>query len=121
MVRIDATSPLSGMQHTARDKPPHSDLQLFQQAFDSFENPPKLSVSNAVSKPTIPVFSELSEHFSKRRANFGQKIDSALASKNPNEMVQVVAAMGNQSAESELVAKLVGKSVSAIEQLTKLG
>ena len=66
------------------------------------------------------VLSDLSTYLSGRHQSVVRMMDEAVRTGSPEQMLKVTAAMIDNSAESDLLAKTVGKTVSAVDQLTKL-
>ena len=48
-------------------------------------------------------------------------VDEAVRTGSPEQMIKVTAAMVDSGTETDLLAKTIGKTVSAVDQLTKLG
>ena len=63
---------------------------------------------------------DLSNYLSGRHQAVVRMIDEAVRIGSPEKMMKVNAAMIDLGAETDLLAKTVGKSVSALDQLTKL-
>ena len=66
------------------------------------------------------VLNDLSTYLSGRHQSVVRMMDEAVRTGSPEQMLKVTAAMIDNSAESDLLAKTVGKTVSAVDQLTKL-
>jgi hypothetical protein len=64
--------------------------------------------------------SDLSTYLSGRQQVVVRMMDEAVRTGNPEQMLKVTAAMIDNSAETDLLAKTLGKTVSALDQLTKL-
>jgi hypothetical protein len=63
---------------------------------------------------------DLSTYLSGRHQAVVRMMDEAVRTGSPEQMVKVTAAMIDNSTETDLLAKTVGKTVSAVDQLTKL-
>ena len=64
--------------------------------------------------------SELSDHLKSRGEQMAGLVGAALVSRDPTVVNQVVASMAENGVEGDFTAKVLGKTVSAVDQLTKL-
>jgi hypothetical protein len=62
----------------------------------------------------------LSSYLSKRGEKFAALYDDTIKYRSADSMLQVTKQMADGSFENELLAKVVGKTISGIDQLTKL-
>ena len=66
------------------------------------------------------VLNDLSAYLSGRHQAVARMMDDAVRTGSPEQMLKVTAAMIDSGAETDLLAKTIGKTVSAVDQLTKL-
>ena len=67
------------------------------------------------------VLNDLSTYLSGRQQTVARMVDEAVRTGSPEQMIKVTAAMVDSGTETDLLAKTIGKTVSAVDQLTKLG
>jgi len=67
------------------------------------------------------VLNDLSAYLSGRQQAVARMVDEAVRTGSPEQMLKVSAAMVDSGTETDLLAKTIGKTVSAVDQLTKLG
>lgn len=63
---------------------------------------------------------DLSTYLSDRQQSVVRMMDEAMRTGSSEKVLKVTAAMIDKSAESDLLAKTVGKTVSAVDQMIKL-
>jgi hypothetical protein len=67
------------------------------------------------------VLNELSAYLSGRQQAVARMVGEAVDTGSPEQMMKVTAAMVDSGTETDLLAKTIGKTVGAVDQLTKLG
>jgi hypothetical protein len=102
----------------ALPSPPDSgDLAVFQQTLRSLQSP----VGNAGKVTTDPsLLGELSNYLSARRSMAANQLTGVLNTRDPAALIEVSREMSDQAIEQDLLVKVIGKTVSSIDQLTKL-
>lgn len=63
---------------------------------------------------------DLSDHLKVRGERMASLVGAALVTRDPTVVNQVVASMTENGVEGDFTAKVLGKTVSAVDQLTKL-
>jgi hypothetical protein len=66
------------------------------------------------------MLNDLSNYLSGRQQMVVRMMDVAVRTGSPEQMLKVNAAMIDNGVETDLLAKTIGKTVSAVDQLTKL-
>jgi nitrogen regulatory protein PII-like uncharacterized protein len=97
--------------------PPSEDFALFQKTFQSLPSPVG-RVAKLSKDPTL--LGELSDYLSGRRGMASHQLSGILSSRDPAAMIEVAREMSDQAIEQDLLVKVIGKTVSSIDQLTKL-
>ena len=92
-------------------------VKIFQQMLNNDSD------SGSLLKKTSPpagILSSLSDHFKAQGEQVARMVGASVDSRDPVAMHRVSVVMQDNSIESDLVAKVIGKTVSAVDQLTKL-
>lgn len=78
-----------------------------------------ISSVQAPSRASQPL-NDLSNYLAGRNHAVTQMMDKVLRTGNPHEMMQATSVLIDGGVETDLVAKVIGKTISAVDQLTKL-
>jgi hypothetical protein len=95
-----------------------ADLSIFHQAMNNLAS--AAPIVRAREAPSVSPLSELSSYLRGRHLDLAQRMSEVIATRNPQSLLKATATMVDAGVESNLVAKVLGKTVSAIDQLTKL-
>jgi hypothetical protein len=98
-----------------------ADIELFQQALLEAAQVRGAVVARTSASPgASPLLSGLADHLHGRAEGLSSRVSRVVASRDPVGMMQATAHLVDSSIETTLIAKVIGKTVSAVDQLTKL-
>jgi hypothetical protein len=140
--RVISNSPLRGGEPSLEGHSEHADgsglarsdhLHAFQQVLDgvgssgrllkkvsSHQAPIKsMSAAEPGARPMGPL-SHLSDYLKAKHEHISGMVGSVLVSRDPTAVNRVTAAMADSGVESDFLAKVLGKTISGVDQLTKL-
>jgi len=124
--RIDVDAGPGGSAPVVPVQPAQADLDFFADAMRDLESvstslaPSSARSSEAPLSGGVSRLEQLSDYLSERQVRMATDISKVLVSRDSAAMLQVTAKALDNSVESDLLAKVIGKTVSAVDQLTKL-
>ncbi|WP_426162392.1 EscI/YscI/HrpB family type III secretion system inner rod protein [Pseudoduganella sp. R-34] len=91
------------------------DVDVFRQALQA-------PLPGSVLKPgrTGSALQELTDALSRNRRSLARQIEQVQTTRDPASIVKITNELVDQGVQNDLIAKVVGKTVSAVDQLTKL-
>jgi hypothetical protein len=115
-VSSGSSGPLAGGAAPASAMRPDShDLGLFRLAMQA------PSGAGPALKPAGPApLGALSNYLNRQQRGIADQMARVQVTRDPAAMLQVTNELIDQGAQSDLIAKVIGKTVSAVDQLTKL-
>jgi hypothetical protein len=105
----------------AANSPAPDDLQQFEQVMGTMAKLRAQAPQRVAAPGSDPLnLHGLSGYLSKRGEKFASLHDDKIKYRSPESILEVMKQMSDSSFENELLAKVVGKTISGIDQLTKL-
>lgn len=102
--------------------PRAADAREFEQALSGLAGRSVLRAPAApAAAPSPGALGELSAYLSARDGSNARRMSRILRSGNIQEVDGLVAELSDQSVANQVLAKVVGKAVAGVDQLTKLG
>lgn len=95
-----------------------ADLSVFHQTMSDLAS--AASVVRPREATSVSPLFQLSDYMRGRQLDMVHRISSVVATRNPQAMLQATAAMADAGVESTLIAKVLGKTVAAVDKLTNL-
>lgn len=97
--------------------PDHNDLDLFNRAMQ--EAMPRSALKSQALAFVTPL-GQLSEYMRRHTQMIARQMAQVQVTRDPATMLKVTAEMIDHGVESDLISKVIGKTVSTVDQLTKL-
>ncbi|MDQ0083810.1 hypothetical protein J2W35_004176 [Variovorax boronicumulans] len=96
------------------------DVRDFNQILAALDGSSMLTPARSGGAPPAGPLGAVSAYLSKRGTEMAELFEGTVRSRDPQSMLKATVKMTDASLENELLAKVIGKTVSGIEQLTKL-
>lgn len=109
------TAGAPGLAALAQPRAPHDELELFAQALQAPQARPVLKPAGGAG-----ALDTLSSYLQRNQRRVAGEMERVQVTRDPAAMLRITNELIDQGVQSDLIAKVIGKSVSAVDQLTKL-